>query len=228
MATCPKCSSHYSDDVQTCPTDGETLLPDEACANFDQDLDTGTVVGEYQIEAKIGEGGFGKVYKAVHPVIGKRAAIKVLNREFSSNPAVVSRFVSEARAVNQIRQRNIIDIFSFGSLAEAVCKYLVMELLDGADARRLSREEQGRIPPEQAICRSCISIAQSALDAAHARRDRAPRSQTGERLPVLRRRRRLSTPSLLDFGIAKLMGDSNGESQDAHRRGDGHPTLHVA
>ena len=116
MATCPQCLKIYPDEQQTCPADGERLLPDEACKGFDEDLAPGTVVGEYRIEEKIGEGGFGRVFRATHPVIGKQAAIKVLNREYSSNPNVVSRFVSEARAVNQIRHRNIIDIFSFGAL----------------------------------------------------------------------------------------------------------------
>ena len=55
------------------------------------------MVGEYRVEGKLGEGGFGAVYRAVHPLIGKAAAIKVLHRQFSSNPQMVSRFVAEAR-----------------------------------------------------------------------------------------------------------------------------------
>src|SRR5262245_7168034 len=113
MATCPGCRKQYENDVEVCPDDGERLLPDEAFANVDPDLEAGTSVGEYVIEGKIGEGGFGVVYRASHPVIGKLAAIKVLNRQYSSNPQMVSRFISEARSVNQIRHRNIIDIFSF-------------------------------------------------------------------------------------------------------------------
>ena len=75
-------------------------------------------------------GGFGAVFRAVHPVIGKHAAIKVLSRQFSANPQRVSRFIAEARAVNQIRHRNIIDIFAFGQLPDGR-QYYVMELLDG-------------------------------------------------------------------------------------------------
>src|SRR5690242_20036482 len=110
MPTCPKCRKRYPDDVSTCADDGEALLPDAAFTSVDMDLAVGQVVGEYKVEAKIGEGGFGAVYKAVHPLIGKAAAIKVLNRQYSSNPQMVSRFISEARAVNQIRHRNIIEI----------------------------------------------------------------------------------------------------------------------
>ena len=54
----------------------------------------------------------GVVYAATHPVIGKRAAIKVLKPELSRDPAAVERFVLEARAVNQIGHPNIVDIFA--------------------------------------------------------------------------------------------------------------------
>ena len=45
-----------------------------------------------------------------HPLIGKRVAVKILNQRFASDPVMISRFIAEARAVNKIRQRNIIDI----------------------------------------------------------------------------------------------------------------------
>ena len=82
----------------------------------DSDVAPGATVGDYVIEAKLGEGGLGSVYRGVHAVIGKVAAIKVLHSSLSSNALVVSRFVSEARVVNQIRHKNIIDVFAFGKL----------------------------------------------------------------------------------------------------------------
>src|SRR4051794_1027050 len=99
MATCPTCHTRYPDDIQTCAADGATLLSEAALAATDTDLPAGTTVGEYRVEGKIGEGGFGAVYRAVHPLIGKTAAIKVLNKQYSSNPQMVSRFIAEARAV---------------------------------------------------------------------------------------------------------------------------------
>src|SRR5206468_1030124 len=69
----------------------------------DPDLPAGEKVGEYVIEEQVGRGGFGTVYRAVQPLIGKRVAIKVLARKYSADDVVVSRFVAEARAVNQIR-----------------------------------------------------------------------------------------------------------------------------
>src|SRR4051812_24277870 len=101
MAICPTCMTKYSDAVATCTADGTGLVPDEAFAFVDKDLAVGDVVGEYRIEGKLGQGGFGAVFSAVHPIIGKRAALKVLGRQFSANPQMVSRFIAEARAVNQ-------------------------------------------------------------------------------------------------------------------------------
>ena len=130
MAICPTCMTKYPDSVASCTHDGEQLVPEEAFAYVDRDLAPGDQVGEYRIEGKLGEGGFGAVFRAIHPVIGKHAAIKVLSRQFSANPQMVSRFIAEARAVNQIRHRNIIDIFAFGQLPDGR-QYYVMELLDG-------------------------------------------------------------------------------------------------
>ncbi len=164
MATCPTCRTHYSDDVTVCATDGEGLLPDEAFAAGDTELVAGQMVGEYRIEGKLGQGGFGAVYRAVHPLIGKAAAVKVLHKQFSSNPQMVSRFIAEARAVNQIRNRNIIDIFSFGALEDGR-QYYVMELLDGMTLDAYVKKK-GRLSPEEAI--PLLRGVARALDAAHA------------------------------------------------------------
>jgi serine/threonine-protein kinase len=203
MATCPTCRKRYPDHVTTCEVDGETLLPNEAFSGADADLPRGQRVGEYQIEAKIGEGGFGSVYRAVHPVIGKAAAIKVLNRQYSSNPQMVSRFISEARAVNQIRNRNIIDIFSFGTLDDGR-HYFVMELLEGVPLDRYLKQK-GRLSPEEAI--PILRGIARALDAAHtagiAHRDLKP-----ENIFLMIEDDGSVFPKLLDFGIAKLLGDA--------------------
>src|SRR4029079_3886765 len=94
------------------------------------DLVSGFVVGEYKIEKKIGEGGMGAVYSAVHPLIGKRAAIKVISAALGTDSSAVTRFVQEARSVNQIGHPNIVDVFAFGKLPDGR-NYFVMEHLQG-------------------------------------------------------------------------------------------------
>jgi serine/threonine-protein kinase len=104
------------------------------------ELVAGTMVGEYRIEGELGSGGMGRVYSAVHPVIAKRAAVKVLHPELSVNKEAVERFVQEARAVNQIGHHNIVDVFSFGALPDGR-NYFVMEWLRGESLRdRIERE----------------------------------------------------------------------------------------
>ncbi|HUQ05682.1 MAG TPA: serine/threonine-protein kinase [Kofleriaceae bacterium] len=180
----------------------------------DRVLDPGQHAGEYVIESMIGAGGFGTVYRARHPLIGKLAAVKVLSRQFSVDPEMVSRFVDEARAVNQIRHRNIIDIFSFGQLDDER-SYYVMELLDGQPLDEVIAERGAcsladSIPILRGIAR--------ALDAAHgsgvAHRDLKP-----ENVFLARESDGSSFPKLLDFGIAKLIGDRAAEQQHKTRTG---------
>src|SRR5687768_17477384 len=80
----------------------------------DEHLTPGMMLGEYRIEGLIGKGGMGFVYAAVHPLIGKRAAVKVLRRELCRDRLSVERFIDEARIVNQIGHPNIVDVFAFG------------------------------------------------------------------------------------------------------------------
>src|SRR5204862_7603755 len=82
------------------------------------ELDAGTEVAGYVIDAKIGQGGMGKVYGAHHPRIGKRVAIKVLERSYCNDATAVARFEQEARLVNEIRHPNIVDVFQFGELPD--------------------------------------------------------------------------------------------------------------
>ncbi len=167
------------------------------------DLQPGTMVGEYRIERLIGEGSFGKVYAAVHPVIGKSAAIKVLGLEHAAKPQFVSRFVEEARAVNRIRNRNIVDIFAFGQLPDGR-HYFVMELLVGETLSALL-QRRGRVPAGEAL--PILRKVARALDAAHEKgithRDLKP-----DNIFLCYDEDGGCFPKLLDFGIAKLIGDS--------------------
>jgi len=163
----------------------------------------GWMAGEYRLGRKLGEGGFGAVYEAVHPLLKRRAAVKVLHRIAGSDSDAVLRFVAEARAVNQIRNRHIIDIFSFGRLPDGRHFY-VMDLLEGEPLDRyLQREQRSSVATTVQLLRPIAE----ALDAAHAagvvHRDLKPQNiflvwdAAGE-----------TVPKLLDFGMAKLLGDS--------------------
>src|SRR5262245_10322809 len=140
----------------------------------------------------------GVVYAATHPMIGKRAAIKVIKLSLSNNPASVERFVQEARAVNQIGHPNIVDIFAFGRLPDGR-SYMVMDLLEGESLRK--RVKRGPLTLADAV--HVIDEVASALAAVHGKgfihRDLKPDNvflvaQAGH-----------TECKLLDFGLAKLM-----------------------
>ena len=184
------------------PPPGDEPAEDEEFVVPEPDLQPGEQVGEFIVEGKLGEGGFGVVFKAAHPVIGKLVAIKVLNRQYSSNPQMVSRFVAEARAVNQIRHRHIIDIFSFGQLADGR-QYYVMELLSGKTLD-LYLQERRRLPLAEAM--PILRAVARALDAAHAK-GIAHRDLKPENIFIAIDDDGTPFPKLLDFGIAKLFAE---------------------
>ncbi len=163
----------------------------------DIDLEPGLMVGEYSIVGRVGEGGMGVVYEGVHPVIGKRVAIKVLKAEMSRRPDVVERFVAEAASVNQICHQNIVDVFAFGQLPDGR-HYFVMEFLVGESLFDLL-ERRGRLQLARAL--PILRQLGAALDAAHAKaivhRDLKPDNifLIGDRAAQVK---------VLDFGIAKL------------------------
>ncbi len=143
----------------------------------------------------------GTVYSAVHSVIDKRVALKVLRRELCENPSFVSRFVKEARATNRIGHPNIVDVFGFGRTDDGRA-YLAMELLDGQSL--CTRIKAGGLSVDET---SAIAIEIShALEAAHGaeivHRDLKPENV------FLANIHGRSVVKLLDFGIAKL-NDSN-------------------
>src|SRR4051812_17779081 len=78
----------------------------------------GQQVGEYVVEAAIAAGGMGIVYRAVHPMIGRRVAIKVVRPEMVSDKEQAERFLKEAQALSAIKHRGIIEIIGFGNLPD--------------------------------------------------------------------------------------------------------------
>jgi serine/threonine protein kinase len=156
-------------------------------------------VGSYEILGEIGEGGMGKVYLGRHKLIGRKAAIKILNPDIAADAEVVSRFFTEARAVNDIRHPNIVEVTDFGQFGELHC--IVMELLEGETlASRLLRT---RFMDEPTVVRIARQVT-SALGAAHDRglvhRDIKPENIFLSNHPDYP-----DFVKVLDFGIAKLL-----------------------
>ena len=82
----------------------------------------------------------GTVYLAEHPMIGKRVAVKMLRPDLGTDPGLVSRFFQEAKAVNEIRHPNIVDISDFGHTENIQAKPLLTACLDPRERRSLEGE----------------------------------------------------------------------------------------
>ncbi|WP_434300504.1 serine/threonine-protein kinase [Corallococcus exiguus] len=171
----------------------------KARPTFPVDSLLGTRLGEFTLEECIGEGGMGVVYRAVHPLIGKQVAIKVLRSEMVSEH-LVNRLLMEARAVNSIKHPGVVDIFGFGNLPDER-PYVTMELLQG---RPLSDFLRGSRPMELECVVWVMDQVLAALGAAHRagviHRDLKPANifivTDAVTAPVVK---------LVDFGIAKLL-----------------------
>jgi serine/threonine-protein kinase len=171
-------------------------------------------LGEYELRSRIGVGGMGFVYDGIQPLIGKRVAVKVLRPELAQAPEQVARLLAEARAVNAIRHRGIIDIFGFGQVPDGR-QYIVMEFLDGQPLDAYMAEK-GRLPPTEAL--SILDEVLAALGAAHGagvvHRDLKPSNIFLVKEPGGSR-----YVKLLDFGLAK-QGQGGSSGRTAQTRTD--------
>ncbi|HVY47141.1 MAG TPA: protein kinase, partial [Minicystis sp.] len=117
----------------------------------------------YALEAKLGEGGMGAVYRAHHLMTGAKVALKLLHPHVAAIPGVAERFQAEARAPAAIGHPGIVKVTDAGVTREGEL-YLVMELLEGDTLRALVA--RGPIP--LAAIAPLVADALAALGAAHA------------------------------------------------------------
>ena len=110
----------------------------------------GSYFGNFRIVRKLGEGGMGVVYEAENPKISSRAAVKLLHARFAQDGEYAKRFLNEARSVNVIRHRGLVEISDFGQLPDGTL-YYVMELLKGDSLRKRIDAKKGPFPVEEAI-----------------------------------------------------------------------------
>jgi eukaryotic-like serine/threonine-protein kinase len=167
----------------------------------------GTVIAErYRLERKIGEGGMGEVWAAVHALTRKSVALKVLKGEKAERSDVVHRFFREARAASAVRHPNVVQIHDM--LVHDGAPVMVMDLLEGESLSDFQdRQPRFALPDLATLLVPVIS----AVAAAHARgivhRDLKP-----ENIFLSRRPDGILDPKVLDFGIAKL-GAREGEAE---------------
>jgi hypothetical protein len=166
----------------------------------------GETVGQYRIDALLGTGGMGQVYRGVHRLLERPAAIKVMQAGFAARPDFRARFLQEAKAAAALHHPNIVEVYDYGD--EQGVLYLVMELLSDGSLSGLLKRQSGRLLPLPLVLDLCSQVAQG-LAAAHAlqvvHRDIKPANLLLRRLPGAPPGREQYTIKITDFGLARLM-----------------------
>jgi serine/threonine-protein kinase len=155
-------------------------------------------VGSFKLSALIGKGGMGRVFLGINPVIGSRVAVKVMSDRASRDPQCVSRFINEARTVNMIRHHSVVKAIDLLYLEDGrPC--IIMEFLRGASLGRiLKRRERLPLGTLTLLTGQILEGLAAAHEQGVIHRDLKP----GNIFVTTQ-----GHAKLLDFGIAKLMGE---------------------
>jgi eukaryotic-like serine/threonine-protein kinase len=185
--------------------DGFLAAPALAVAARDvvSETSTGTSLGGYRLEALLGAGGMGEVYRAHDVKLARDVAIKILPAVFTTDPLRLARLEREARILAALNHPNICAIYGFEE-AHGV-RFLILELVEGETlAQMLSRPavagaSTGRLTRAQAlsVARQLTEALEVAHDKGIVHRDLKPANITVTPDGVVK---------VLDFGLAKALG----------------------
>jgi eukaryotic-like serine/threonine-protein kinase len=159
-----------------------------------------TLNGTYLIQQKIGSGGMGDVYRAIHTKLESPVALKIVKPALLAHPAMIHRFEREARAASKLRHPNVVTVTDFGQSADGML-FMVMEYVAGKSLAQVIAEDAPLL--ERRVVHIGAQIL-SALAEAHANqilhRDLKP-----ENVMIEPRRGAPDSVKVLDFGIAKVL-----------------------
>lgn len=208
MPFCPQCGKQYPSGTQRCAEDDAPLRADSTSVGValpqqlevEQDKLVGRILDDkYRLDARLGEGGMGTVYRATHLLIERPVAVKVLHTKLVGDEAAKERFRREARAAGRLQHSNAVAVTDFGETTDGIV-YIVMELLEGISLREVLALGA---PLDAARAASLTLQISAAVSAAHEagiiHRDLKPGN-----IVVIQRAHNAPIVKVLDFGIAKL------------------------
>ncbi|HKW00978.1 MAG TPA: protein kinase [Vicinamibacterales bacterium] len=214
--------------ARACPDDAEMRVDVEAllreelsaggildrpplAADATRAVHVGESIGGYQVQALLGAGGMGDVYRAHDPKLHRDVAIKMLPRAFTSDPDRLARFEREARALAALNHPNVCAIYGVEEASSV--RYLILELVEGDTlAQRLFASPDGLpIPETLAVARQIADALEVAHEKGIVHRDLKPANikiTPGGMVKVL------------DFGLAKntALVDGGLETASGHTR----------
>jgi serine/threonine protein kinase/tetratricopeptide (TPR) repeat protein len=164
----------------------------------------GQTISHYRILDQIGEGGMGVVYEAEDTRLGRRVAIKIPSNA-PDNKSHHARFLREARSISALSHAHIATLFDYGELPDGR-PYIVMELVNGRELGDLLRDE------ELSIARAIEIIADVAEALCEAHRHSIIHRDVKPSNVIINER---GVVKVLDFGLAKLIGEEQEVDQNA-------------
>jgi len=163
---------------------------------------TGSLVGGYRLEWRLGGSATAQVYFGRHERLGRAAAVKLLSPHLALDDEMMSRFFCEARAVAELGSEHLVEVYDFVFEPRKERVAYIMEYLAGDDLRR-TLDRSPRLPPARAA-RIAAQLC-DALAAAHAygvvHRDVRPGN-----VMLVRRGGNPEFVKLIDFGVAQFSG----------------------
>ncbi|MBC8874304.1 MAG: protein kinase [Planctomycetes bacterium] len=129
------------------------------------DVDAMDQLGNYRLVERIGQGGMGVVYRAVHTRLDKPVALKVLPVDQLRDPDIAARFEQEMKAIGKLNHANLVCAHDAGESPDGRFLYLAMELVEGIDVGKLV-EQSGPLP----IADACEIARQAAMGLAYVHR----------------------------------------------------------
>jgi serine/threonine-protein kinase len=180
--------------------------PDSQIAPTGEDapeLAQGRELGSYQITRRIGTGGMGEVYEAVHTKLRKRVALKTLKQALARSGEARARFLREGETASRLRHPHVVDITDVGE-ADGV-PFLVMELLEGESLSALV-QRLGSLSVQAAVDIMLPVIDAVAVAHEHSiiHRDLKP-----DNIFLAQSHISGMLPKVLDFGISKVLSGGN-------------------
>ncbi len=221
--SCASCGGSYGSEVLFCPLDGTPLSSSRTLTAHPHDIDPYVFLelpGQIQLNALVGIGSMGRVYRAFQAGVERDVAVKILHRELTGNLELVARFHREAKISSRLVHPNVVQVLMTGTLPPSTDArvggevYLIMEYLDGISllSALAAQGEGGALP----LARTLHIVLQlcDAVGEAHVNnivhRDLKP-----ENIMLVRRGEDPDFVKVLDFGIARLDSALEGSTTQA-------------
>jgi serine/threonine-protein kinase len=205
---CLKCKQSIDAQYDQCPHCSEKVT------NFQRTYSARLLDGKYQIIDRLGVGGMGEIFKVRHIHLNELRVIKIMRPNVASDDQGLQRFLQEARTSTMIKHKNLAMLYDFAQLEDG-SYYMVWEFIDGTNIQRWIGQT-GALPP-----RLTIEIAVQALnglDHLHSmgliHRDISP-----ENIMLSQDHHGKLLVKVIDFGIAKQLGEGEGSGQGLTQTG---------